>query len=68
MKITTIILTFGTNGHLDECRRSLAASQLSGIDHQVLVIDNSIENLGFTGGNNKGIRQALEQKSDSIFI
>lgn len=68
MKITTIILTFGTNGHLEECRKSLEESRLSDINHQILVIDNSTENLGFTGGNNKGIRQALEQKSDAIFI
>lgn len=68
MKITTIILTFGTNGHLDECRKSLEESRLSGVDHQVLVIDNSADNLGFTGGNNKGIRQALEQKSDAVLI
>lgn len=68
MKITTIVLTFGTNGHLEECRRSLEASQCPGINHQILIVDNSTENLGFTGGNNKGIRQALEQKSDAVLV
>ncbi len=68
MKIITVILSIANGEHLLECRRSLEGSQLQNHSNNIVVIDNSKENLGFTGGNNKGIRQGLSVGADAILL
>lgn len=70
MKITTVILSIANGEHLIECRRSLEESELRNYSNNIVVIDNSTENLGFSGGNNKGIREGLARGagSDAILL
>lgn len=67
-RIATVIVVFGKSPHLAECLRSLQESEFPGIQHKVFVIDNTKENLGFTGGNNQGIQQALRWKADAVML
>lgn len=68
MKITTIILKFEKNNNLEECLDSLRRSNLKEIENNVIVIDNSKDNRGFSGGNNIGIREALKNKVDAVLL
>ncbi|MBI2309841.1 glycosyltransferase family 2 protein [Candidatus Collierbacteria bacterium] len=68
MKIATVILVYGESPHLNECLASLKSAENSGINNQVIVVDNSKDNAGFSGGNNKGIRQALAEGAEAVLI
>ncbi len=68
MKIATVILVYGESPHLSECLASLKSAESSGVDNQIIVIDNSKDNVGFSGGNNKGIRQALAEGAEAVLI
>lgn len=68
MKIATVVLKFRENDNLEECLNSLRKSRLGGIIHKIIVIDNSRENLGFSGGNNKGIEEALEWGAEAVML
>lgn len=68
MNISTIITVFGESPHLEECKKSLADSVFGNIHNEVIIVDNTRHNLGFTGGNNKGIRQALQKGADAILL
>jgi len=68
MKIATVILIYGKSQNLDECLVSLKAINSSGIDNRIIVVDNSKDNTGYSGGNNKGIRQALAGGAEAVLI
>jgi len=69
MKIATVILVYGESPHLNESMASLKlTSAAAGIDNRIIVIDNSEDNVGFSGGNNKGIRKALSGGAEAVLI
>jgi len=68
MKIATVILIYGKSPNLEECLTSLKSSKNSGINNRIIVVDNSIDNTGYSGGNNKGIRQALAEGAEAVLI
>jgi GT2 family glycosyltransferase len=68
MKIATVILIYEKSPNLEECLASLKAINSSGIDNKIIVVDNSKENTGYSGGNNKGIRQALAGGAEAVFL
>jgi GT2 family glycosyltransferase len=68
MKIATVILIYGKSQNLEECLASLKLSKYSGIDNKIIVVDNSKDNTGYSGGNNKGIRQALAGGAEAVLI
>lgn len=68
MKIATVILVYGESQHSAECLASLKSAESSDIDNQIIVVDNSKDNVGFSGGNNKGIRQALTKGAEAVLI
>lgn len=68
MKIATVIVTFGDSPHLAECLKSLKNSIPDGDSNQIIVVDNSRENLGFSGGNNKGVRRALSNGAEAVML
>lgn len=68
MKIAIVIVKYGPANNLEECRESLRASILHGIECKQFVIDNNKKNLGFSGGNNVGIEQALKWGADAILL
>ena len=68
MKIATVILVYGKSPHLDDCLASLKVAQSSGIDNRIIVVDNSNDNTGYSGGNNKGIRQALAGGAEAVLL
>lgn len=68
MKISAVIVIFGKSPHLKECLGSLKQSVLPGTDFDTIVIDNTNKNLGFSGGNNQGIKQALARNADAVLL
>lgn len=68
MKISAVIVVFRKSPHLKECLGSLKQSILHGIDLDSIVIDNTHKNIGFTGGNNQGIKQALAHNADAVLL
>lgn len=68
MKIATIILKFEENNNLKECLESLKKSDLGGIENQIIVIDNSKDNRGFSRGNNLGIKKTLSIGTDAVLL
>ena len=68
MKIATVIVSYRKGEQLSECISSLKKSKLNTAENTIIIIDNTKVNLGFAGGNNKGIQQALEQKADAILL
>lgn len=68
MKIATVILIYGKSPNLEECLVSLKSANTSGIDNKIIVVDNSKDNIGYSGGNNKGIRQALAGGAEAVLI
>lgn len=68
MKIATVIVIFGKSQHLQECQKSLKDNALKSVHNEIIVVDNTIRNVGFTGGNNKGIRQALQNDADAVLL
>ena len=68
MKIATVILIYGKSPNLEECLVSLNAINSSGIDNKIIVVDNSKHNIGYSGGNNKGIHQALAGGAEAVLL
>lgn len=68
MKIATIIVSFGENRDLQETLLSLKKNYLAGVTHKIIVVDNKKDNLGFAGGNNQGIREALAWGADAVML
>ena len=68
MKIATIIVSFGGNQNLQETLSSLKASSLDKLTHKAIVINNKLDNIGFAGGNNKGIKEALDWGADAVML
>ena len=68
MKIATVILIYGKSQNLEECLASLKSINSLGIDNKIIVVDNSKDNTGYSGGNNKGIRQALAGGAEAVFL
>ncbi|MBI5356992.1 glycosyltransferase family 2 protein [Candidatus Collierbacteria bacterium] len=68
MKIATVILVYGKSQNLEECLASLKVSNSSGIDNKIIVVDNSKDNAGYSGGNNKGILQALAGGAEAVLL
>jgi hypothetical protein len=65
-KIFIIILHYQNWDDTNECLNSL--KKLDYDNFETIVIDNDKENRGFAGGNNLGIRQALEKGADYILL
>jgi len=65
-KVFIIILHFGNPKNTEECLKSLESLEYD--NFETVVIDNTKENRGFAGGNNIGIKQALEKGADYILF
>jgi len=65
-KVFIIILHYKNWDDTNECLASL--KNLNYDNFEIIVIDNDKENLGFAGGNNKGIKQALKKGADYILL
>jgi len=65
-KVFIIILHFGNPKNTEECLKSLENLEYDNFD--VMAIDNTKDNRGFAGGNNAGIKQALEKGADYILL
>lgn len=68
MKIATVVLIYGKSPNLEECLASLRSVKSPGIENEIIVIDNLKDNTGYSGGNNKGIRQALAGGAEAVLI
>lgn len=68
MRIATVLLIYGESPNLEECLASLRSAKHPGIDNKIIVVDNSKDNTGYSGGNNKGIRQALAGGAEAVLI
>jgi len=68
MKVAVIFLIYRQRDNLEEAAASLRQSRAGDVELKEIVIDNSEVNLGFTGGNNQGIRQALEWGADAVWL
>lgn len=68
MKIATVILIYGKSPNLEECLVGLKSARSPGIENEIIVVDNSKDNTGYSGGNNKGIRQALAGGAEAVLI
>jgi len=65
-KVFIIILHFGNRKDTEECLNSL--KNLDYDNFETIVIDNNKDNRGFAGGNNIGIKQAMEKGADYILL
>ena len=68
MKIATVILVYGKSPNLEKCLASLKVINSSGINNRIIVVDNSEDNTGYSGGNNKGIHQALAGGAEAVLL
>ena len=65
-KVFIIVLHYKNWNDTNKCLKSL-----EGLDYdnfETIVIDNDKENRGFAGGNNIGIKQALEKKAKYVLL
>lgn len=60
--VVCVIVHFGKEKYLKECLESLQKIKQENFKLKVLVVDNTKTNLGFAGGANKGIKEALKDK------
>lgn len=65
-KVFIIVLHYKNWQDTNKCLASL--KNLNYDNFEVLVIDNDKKNLGFAGGNNIGIKQALNKKVDYVLL
>jgi len=65
-KVFIIVLHFGEPKNTEECLKSL--ENLEYDNFETIVIDNTKDNRGFAGGNNIGIKQALEKGTDYVLL
>lgn len=56
------------NSCLDECVKSIESSSWNGLQHKMFIVDNSTHNKGYSGGNNVGIKKALEWGADAVLL
>lgn len=68
MKIAVVFVVYQNRDNLEEALASLRQGKTGGIELKEIVVDNSRANLGFTGGNNQGIRQALKWGADAVWL
>jgi GT2 family glycosyltransferase len=68
MKVAVVFVIYRQRDNLEEAIASLRQSRASGVEFKEIVIDNSRINLGFTGGNNQGIRRALAWGADAVWL
>ncbi len=68
MKVAVVFVVYQNRDNLEEVLASLRQSKTGGVEFKEIVIDNSRVNLGFTGGNNQGIRQALKWGADAVWL
>lgn len=67
MKIYCLVLNYKCEEDTKKCVKALESSDLPR-GTKILVLDNSKKNLGFAGGNNKGIREAIRNKATHVLI
>lgn len=68
-KLSVVIVSFQAEKDLAACLESLQKVKLSGDwQKEVLVIDNNLENRGFSAGCNLGIKQALKHQADAVLL
>lgn len=65
-KVFIIILHYQNWDDTNKCLNSL--KKLNYDNFEIIVIDNDKENRGFAGGNNIGIKQALEKGADYVLL
>lgn len=68
MKVAVVFVVYQHRDNLEEALISLRRSKVDGIEVREIIIDNSELNRGFTGGNNEGIRFALNWGADVIWL
>lgn len=67
MKIYCLVLNYKCDEDTKKCVRALESSDLPQ-GSKIIVLDNSKKNLGFAGGNNKGIRLAIKNRATHVLI
>lgn len=82
MKVVTVVLSFNSRKYIEDCLRSLKGNEVVVVDAgstdgssefiaekfpelKLIVVK---ENLGYAGGNNLGIKYALENGADLIWV
>ncbi len=65
-RVFIIVLHYQNWNDTNKCLASL--KNLNYDNFEVLVIDNDKKNLGFAGGNNMGIRQAIKKGADYVLL
>jgi len=65
-KVFIIVLHYGNWNDTKECLASL--DKLDYDNFEKIVIDNDKDNRGFAGGNNLGIKQAMEKGTDYVLL
>lgn len=82
MKVVTVVLSFNSRKYIEDCLRSLKGNEVVVVDAgstdgssefiaekfpelKLIVVK---ENLGYAGGNNLGIKYALESGADLIWV
>src|SRR4030042_43547 len=65
-KVFIIVLHYQNWGDTNECLKSL--EKLDYPNFEKIVIDNDKYNRGFAGGNNLGIKKAMEKNADYILL
>ncbi len=68
MKVAVVFVVYQQRENLEEALASLRQNKTDGIELKEIVIDNSETNLGFSGGNNRGIRRALTWGADAVWL
>ena len=82
MKVIAVVLCYNSSGYIASCLDSLKNVETIVIDNassdksvefveahfpKIKIIKNS-KNLGYAGGNNVGIKYALDQNTDFVWI
>ncbi len=67
-KIAIVVVSYKVEKDLLACLSSLKKLSPGGDETKIFVIDNDKINLGFAGGNNSGIKQALAWGADFVLI
>ncbi|PJE57658.1 MAG: glycosyltransferase family 2 protein [Candidatus Portnoybacteria bacterium CG10_big_fil_rev_8_21_14_0_10_38_18] len=65
-KVFIIVLHYQNWEDTNECLESL--KKINYDNFEIIVIDNDKDNRGFAGGNNAGIKQALEKGADYVLL
>lgn len=68
MKLAIIIVDYNHSPHTAQCQASLKKLRWSGSKKIILINNTPQKNLGFTGANNLGVKQAFHWGADLIML